>query len=435
MAVPEYTPKAERVPGNRSTWLWSILSGLLLFIVAFVGGILFTIFLLTHSMANTPLSFIQQPILAASGIPADDMDDWLNLEQSFQYIDKYYYQQDAVHHKEMLYSAAEAAIAQVGDRFTAFNRPAVASVNNGNISGKYVGIGIVGQLQNGRYTVKEVVDPGPAAEAGIQGGDILVAVGGITISTDITDVATISTQLQGQENTQVKVSFERPSDNNKVTDYTLTRRQIIAPSVEAYMLPNTTIAYIGMNKVFGENTMAEFDQKVGALAKNNPTGYILDMRDNGGGLITTAQQLLGRFLPDGIAYYKDAPAKDIHMEAVNLIPSTGLKLYDKPLVILVNGNSASATEITTAALRDRQRATVIGQQTYGKGSAQDVIALLDGSYLRVTVEHWFTPNKINMYDSKGIKPDIEVGPANQAQIQAGQDPQLDRAVQFLNTGK
>ena len=407
-----------------------VLAGVFLFVLAFTCGIFFTVFIQTHSLSDTPLAVVQRPILTLSGIPADAHKEWLAFQQSFQYVDRYFYEHDKINHQEMLYHASEAAIAALGDRFTAYNRPVVAKANNDFISGKFVGIGIVPVIANGRYAVKRVIAQSPVDKAGIKEGDVLVAINGQPLPDSLSDVNTITEKLQGEVGSQVKLTFQRPSDNNRSTEYTLTREELISPSVDARLLPDTNLVYIEMNRVFGENTIKEFDDKVGPLAKNNPAGYVLDMRGNGGGLVETAKQLLGRFLPDGVAFYEDAPANNIHMTPIDVTPSSNLKLYDKPLVVLVDGGSASATEITTAALHDRKRATVIGQRTFGKGSAQDVIALPGQSFLRVTFEHWFTPNRINLYDTKGIQPDIEIVPTD-AQRKLNQDPQLDRAIQFL----
>ncbi len=434
-ATASIDPVAARVPEVRrkeGRWLRlkAYLSAALLAVVAFLAGIFFTILLLRTPLADTPLDIVQRPILKAAGIPADAHKEWLALEQSFEYVDHFYYDQAKIDHKEMIYHAAESAVSSLGDRFTAFNRPVVAKSNNDFISGKFVGVGLVAQISQGHYLVKRVIGGSPVEKAGIKEGDILVAINAQPVPDNISEVNSISEKLQGAVNTKVKLTFQRPSDANRATEYELTRQELVSPSVDARLLPGTNIVYIEMNRVFGENTIKEFDSKVGELAKNNPDGYILDMRGNGGGLVDAARQLVGRFLPDGVVYYEDAPINQTHMKEIDLLPSTELKIYDKPLVILEDGGSASATEITTAALHDRKRATVIGQQSFGKGSAQNVLQLPGQSYLRVTFEHWFTPGKVNLYDSKGIKPDIEVVLTDEQRKQ-NLDPQLDRAIQFL----
>lgn len=434
--TPVFTP-ARPVSGVKPDRLGTFLSvfrWVFFLLVAFFAGIFFTIFMQTRSLEGTPLEIVQKPILDWSGIPADAHKQWLVLQQAFSLVDQNFYEQDKINHKDMIYAAAEAAIASLGDRFTAFNRPQVAQANDDHITGKYVGLGVTPEIKDGKYVVKRVVPNSPIEKAGIKEGDVLVAINGTRLPVPIIDPVAVSNQLRGEVNTKVKVTFARPSDNNKETEYELTRQELIAPSVDTQMLDNN-LAYIDMRQVFGSNTIAEFDQKVGALVKNNnPAGYILDLRGNGGGLTDTARKLLGRFLDGGVAYYDDIPTQNVHMRPEDVITSPDVKIYDKPLVVLTDGGTASASEITVGALHDRKRATIIGEKTYGKGVAQYVIDLLDKSALRVTFESWYTPNKTNMTESKGITPDIVVTPTDQ-QKQLGQDPQLDRAIQFLTSGK
>lgn len=431
-APPVYTKPATTSADRLNTFLVAFRWVVFLF-VAFMAGIFFTIFMQTRSLQNTPLAAVQKPILDWSGIPADAHEQWLVLQQTFRLVDQNFYEQSKVNHKDMIYAAAEAAVGTLGDRFSAFNRPQVAKANDDRITGKFVGLGITPEIKDGKYYVKRVISNSPVEKAGVKEGDILVAINGNRVPDPLTDPVAVSDQLRGEVNTKVKVTFRRPSDSNKETEYEMTRQELIAPSVDATLLPGN-IVYIEMRQVFGTNTVNEFDQKVGPLAKNNPAGYILDLRSNGGGLPDAAKKLLGRFMDGGVAYYEDAPTQNVHMREVNVETSQDVKIYDKPLVILTDGGTASASEITVGALHDRKRATVIGQKTYGKGVAQYVIDLLDKSALRVTFENWFTPNKTNLTQAKGIQPDIEVVPT-ETQNKLGQDPQLDRAIQYLTTNQ
>ncbi len=423
-AIPPLAPARSRRGNFKMTFI-----GIYIFVMSFLAGIFFTIFMQNNFLQGTPLEAIQRPILDLSHIPADAHKEWLAFQESFTVADRYFYGRDKIDHKEMVYAAAEAAINVLGDRFTAFNRPQIAKANSDFISGKFVGIGVTPEIRDGRYLIKRLIDGSPAQKAGIKEGDALVAINGERLPDKMIDFGPVSEKLRGEIGNRIKVTFQRPADNNKETEYDLVRAELINPSVDARLLPNN-IVYIEMTRVFGENTMKEFDEKVGALAKNNPAGYVLDLRGNGGGSTETAKQLLGRFLDGGVAYYEDIPYQDVHLRPANVINNSELKLFDKPLVILVDGGSASASEITAAALHDRKRGILIGEKTFGKGSAQLVVPLKGNAALRVTSEHWFTPDKINLYDTKGIKPDIEVIPT-EAQKKANQDPQLDRAVQYI----
>jgi carboxyl-terminal processing protease len=422
--TPPLSPRLERLNRFLVAFRW-----VLFLLAAFMAGIFFTIFMQTRTLEDTPLAVVQRPILEWSGIPADAHKEWLALQQTFRLVDQNFYEQSKISHKDMIYAAAEGAVASLGDRFTAFNRPVVAKANSDHITGKFVGLGVTPEIRDGKYYVKRIIPNSPIDKSGIKEGDFLVAINGNRLPDPITDPVAISDQLRGEVNTRVKVTFSRPSDNNKETEYELTRQELIAPSVDATLLPNNLV-YIEMRQVFGANTMNEFDQKVGPLAKNNPAGYILDLRGNGGGLPDAARQLLGRFLNGGVAYYEDAPTQNVHMRPVDVVTSPTVQLYDKPLVVLTDGGTASASEITVGALHDRKRATIIGEKTYGKGVAQYVIDLIDNSALRVTFENWLTPDKTNLTQAKGIQPDIQVVPTD-TQKKLGQDPQLDQAIQFL----
>jgi carboxyl-terminal processing protease len=161
------------------------------------------------------------------------------------------------------------------------------------------------------------------------------------------------------------------------------------------------------------------------LAKN-PKGLIFDLRDNGGGLVNQAEKIADLFLKDGVILYERT--KD-GKETVDRSTDDGIA-QDIPLVVLVNGHTASASEIVSGAIQDRGRGVLIGETTFGKGVAQAVHDLSDGSQLRVTFEHWFTPNNHDI-QGKGIEPDIKVDPGTDP----AKDPQLDRAVEYILNGK
>jgi carboxyl-terminal processing protease len=161
------------------------------------------------------------------------------------------------------------------------------------------------------------------------------------------------------------------------------------------------------------------------LAKN-PKGLIFDLRDNGGGLLTQAEQIADMFLKDGVVLYERT--KD-GQEKVDRSTDAGIA-QDIPLVVLVNGHTASASEIVSGAIQDRGRGVLIGETTFGKGAVQAVHDLSDGSQLRVTFEHWFTPNNHDIH-GKGIEPNVKVDPGTDPT----KDPQLDRAVEYFLTGK
>jgi len=428
---PQIYPPAYGMPGGLKIKI--VLWGIGLSLLSFLVGILFTVFMITTPFDSGPLNAIQRPILAMSKIPADAHRQWLDFNETLSLVNRYFYDRDKINQKEMLYEASKAAVTYLGDPYSQFVPPERSTEIRQSLSGARVGIGITAQYnsQDKNISIKEVVEDAPADKAGVKAGDIVQKINGqlVAITGDANaDLTQLSTQLKGERNTKVTVTLQRPAEDNRVLDVEITRNDFVVPSVKTKMLPGK-IGYAQVT-VFGDNTVSEFDQKVKKLSDDGAVGLILDLRNNGGGFAKTAEDLLARFFKDGVAYYTDIPADNIKFRE-NPIPENknGLKLYDLPVVVLVNEGSASASEITAGALQGRGRAALIGQKTYGKGVAQTVQTLYDGSTARITFEKWYTPQKIDI-TKQGLKPDVVI-PQTQDDVNAGRDPQLDRATKFL----
>jgi carboxyl-terminal processing protease len=191
------------------------------------------------------------------------------------------------------------------------------------------------------------------------------------------------------------------------------------------MLDNQ-IAYVSLSKFDSVTTADELNAAIKGQLAQNPRGLILDLRDNPGGLLSQAIAVADIFLKKGVVVIERSKNGD-----ANTAEATDAGIaQDIPLVVLVNSGSASAAEIVAGAIQDRGRGKLIGVTTFGKGSVQQVNPLSDGSQLRVTIAHWFTPNNREIH-GKGLEPDITV----EAGSDPSKDPQLDRAVEFLLTGK
>ncbi len=334
-----------------------------------------------------------------------------------------------VDRQKMVWGATKGMMDALGDPHTSFDNPQQTDTINTDLSGQFGGIGVYIDARNDKaLTIQAPIPNTPASRAGLMAGDIIIKVDGKDITQLPQDV--VIPMIKGPAGTKVTLTIVRGTQTP--FDVTLTREVILVPSATGKMLANN-ILYIQVT-VFGNSTVQQLDQVLTDNLPKHPKGIILDLRNNGGGYVVAAQQLLGRFLPDGkvIMYQKYSSAAPSGQNPLqDMTGSVGDT--STPLVVLVNGGTASASEISTGALQDYKRATVIGEKTYGKGSEQNVQALPDGSSVRITIAHWLTPNNREI-DGVGLTPDIPVT-LSAADAQANKDPQLDRATQFLTTGK
>lgn len=265
--------------------------------------------------------------------------------------------------------------------------------------GEYVGVGVqVSQATDTKIiTVIKVFD-GPAKEAGIEDEDVIISVNGEDISGQ--DIDTVVDKIRGKENTEVTITVYRSSDGED-HEFTMPRRKVENPTVEYKMLANN-IGYIEVSS-FYEVTAQQYITAVKDLESQGMKGLIVDLRNNGGGLLDTATEMLDFMLPAGkIVYTEDKDGNVI--EEFN---STDEEQFTKPLVVLVNGYSASASEIFAGAIKDYGIGTLVGTNTYGKGIVQRMFPLDDGSAVKLTIAKYFTPKGNDIHEI-GIKPDVEV---------------------------
>lgn len=278
-------------------------------------------------------------------------------------------------------------------------------------TGKYVGIGFVvgADRATGAIRVESVMNNSPAKESGVKKGDLVVAVNGKKYSYMEMDIAVKN--IRGPENTSVKITFLR--DGKKI-DKTITRKEIKIVSIESKMLEDK-IGYINI-KSFEEETAEDFRKALASLEAQGMKALIIDVRDDGGGLLTVVEDICDRILGKAvIVYTKDRQGKKEYLK------SSDKEKIGKPIVVLTNRSSASASEILTGAVLDNKAGISIGETTYGKGLVQGMLKLKDGSGYKLTTAQYFTPNG-NYIDKKGIKPTIEV---------KDKDQQLPKAIEYL----
>ncbi len=419
---------------------------------------------------STSAGGLQKPALPAGAQDVSkQFDDFWNTFQAIN--NEFYYQ--PIDRQQMIYGATKGMVTSLGDDFTAFLTPQENQSVTELMQGNFQGVGMYIEERNGVPTVEAPIPNTPAEKAGIQAKDAILAVDGRDVTQMTTDQ--VAALVRGPAGTTVRITLLRPGQQNPF-DVSLTRAQIDVPSVTFKMLDGG-IADLQVS-IFNEKTTQELDAALKQAQDQKATGIILDLRNNGGGLVTAALEMLGRFLPDNTIGFYELLKSDHSQDMPQMVISNGPKVLDTPLVVLINGGSASASEITAGSLQDHGRAKLIGEQSFGKGSEQHVYTFDDGSSARVTFAHWLTPNKrdinpqrtptpragtpvvlptftptplatpvpaaatataeaqplVSALPDRGLTPDIVVVRTVQ-DYEQDKDPQLDRAQQYLKTGK
>ncbi|MCC6457121.1 MAG: S41 family peptidase [Caldilineaceae bacterium] len=309
------------------------------------------------------------------------------------------------------YGAIRGMVASFNDPYTYFVEPQPRELERDELAGRFGGIGANIELSDDGYLLRPV--PGlPAAEAGVLDGDLLLMVDNhaITRTMSLDEIATL---VRGPIDSVVTLVVRRtPADGGRAEELTLsiTRAEMQTPSVEWRLLEDTdsgTVGYI-IHTLFTERSVEEMKQALTELQEQGATRYILDMRGNRGGLVSTAVAIADLWLDEGVIFVEQkADGSETVQEA------TAGMMVDAPLVVIVDGGSASAAEIVAGALQDHGRATLVGEKTFGKGSVQLIHELSDQSSLHVTNAQWLTPNR-RPISGNGLEPDVP--------IVAGSDP-------------
>ncbi len=322
---------------------------------------------------------------------------------------------------KLMQSAIGGLMNGLGDEHSSYMDPATYQQVNAPLVGSYTGIGAWVDTSGEVLVIIAPMPGSPAEVAGVQSGDIVVAIDG----KDMTgiDPGVVLQSILGPADTVVTLTIVREGLEEPL-DISITRAEIEIPVIEYEMLDNN-IAYIYLFQ-FSVDSGAEVRSALTELLAQNPVGVILDLRDNTGGYLDAAFDIASAFIEDGPIMIEETGegATQTYSAYGNAIAP------DIPLVILVNGGSASASEITAGAIQDRGRGTLVGTTTYGKGSVQNWIELEgDNGAIRVTIVRWLTPNS-RQINEVGLTPDVIVD-YTQEDADAGIDPQRDKAIEIL----
>lgn len=391
-----------------------------------------------------------------SDAPPEAREQFEEFSRVWRLVEQEYYYRP-LDRQKMLYGATRGMMSTLGDDYTTFLEPVQQQGVREAMSGDYEGIGVWIETPEGRFTIAAPMKDSPAEAAGLRARDVIVRVDGREI-TGLPQEEVLRL-VRGRAGTVVRLSVQRPGVPEPL-EVGVTRGVINIPAVMLRM--EGDIAVISVS-IFGDKTTAQLDRELRNARAAGAGGIVLDLRNNGGGWVVAAQEVLGRFVDParGPALLEDrkqgaqakallqtptaaaspvaaaAPpagggptidAKDAKRDPI-VAPKEGLTFYDTPLVVLINGGTASASEIVVGALQDYERAPTIGTRSFGKGSIQSVHEFDDGSSARITIAQWLTP-KGRVIQQRGLWPDIVV-----EQQPGGDDAQLARALVLLREGR
>ncbi len=315
--------------------------------------------------------------------------------------------------------ALKGYVSSLGDPYTTFLSAEEAKELSDDLRGELSGIGIEVGIKNNLLTVIAPIDDTPAAKAGLKSGDVIARIDDKDASELTLDEAV--KQIRGQAGTEVKLIVV--SQSAAPREVKIIRERIQVSSVKTE-IKNGDVGYIRLRR-FGDDTDAAIQAAAADFASKGITKIVLDLRDNPGGYLDSAVTVSSEFVSRGTIVEE----RGKHIDSKKLMATPGGKLTNAKVVILINGGSASASEIVAGAVKDNNRATLVGEKTYGKGSVQEVKNLGSGAQLKVTVAGWYTPNGVNI-SKEGIKPDVAVELTNE-DANAGRDPQLDKALEIV----
>lgn len=338
-----------------------------------------------------------------------------------EYIDRYFlFDEDMTKLEDGIYAGMMNGL---GDPYTVYYTKEEYKALNEDTEGKYSGIGaVVSQNPNTKIiTIVKIFDNSPANDAGLQVGDIIYKIDGEEVAGTDMDIL-VKTKIRGEEGTSFKMTVLR-GDDRKEVELDLTRRSIEVETVSGKMLDNN-IGYIAVSQ-FDAVTSEQFKSNIESLQSQGMTKLIVDLRGNPGGLLDQVVDMLDYILPEGLVLYTE----DKYGEREEYY-SDGSHELKIPMVVLVNENSASASEVFTATFRDFEWGTVVGKTTFGKGIVQNVFPLGDGTAVKITTQHYYPPSGYDLH-KVGIKPDLEVDLNEGAKIGTDSDNQLSTAIDIL----
>ncbi|MDX9779173.1 MAG: S41 family peptidase [Patescibacteria group bacterium] len=342
---------------------------------------------------------------------------WDQLKRD--YVDK-----NKISDKEMFYGSLKGLAESVNDPYTIFMDPEETREFANDMSGTFEGIGAEVGMRNDIITIIAPLAGMPAEKAGLRAGDRIYAIDGeSTLGMNVDEAVK---KIRGDKGSEVILTVIRDEEDRPL-EISIIRGVIVVKSVKSEILDNDVLLITISN--FNDDTLSLFRDTLQTALLNNPKGIILDLRNNPGGYLDTAVAVASAWVPEGPVVVEQFGAG----RREEYFALGGAPLQNIKTVILINGGSASASEIVAGALRDYKKATLVGEKTFGKGSVQGLRDLSNGSSLKVTVAQWLTPGGDYIND-KGIEPDVAVE-LTMEDVNAERDPQLDKAIDLILNNK
>lgn len=341
----------------------------------------------------------------------------------YNVVTKNYYASDSLVASDLQYGVITGFVNALWDKFSEFFPPEETKQFNEVLAGDFEWIGAVINKHELGVQIERVIKWSPALEWGLLQGDIVIEANGIKLQWLTTTQAV--NHIKGPEGSKVVLKILRSGEKDFITKE-LVRKKITIPSVDTQDLKDPSIAYISLN-MFGEHTSEEFDEILKKYNTPEVKGIIIDLRDNGGGYLQSSVEILSHFIEKGkvlvTTKYKNSKLDEKYYS------ENFWEIFNKKVVILINENSASASEIMAGAMRDHNKAILVGEKSFGKGSVQQPFNFSDGSMLKLTIAKWYTPNDVSI-DHNGIEPDITVS-FEKEDYEKKYDRQLEKAKEVL----
>lgn len=354
---------------------------------------------------------------ATSSVSVDFGTFW----QAWSTLDQYYLRAASSTPQDRVYGAIKGMVQSAGDPYTEFFNPKESKQFQSEVQGNFGGIGAEIGMKESQIVVIAPLKNSPAEHAGLRSGDMIVKIN--SSSTENLTVDEAVSLIRGPEGSKVTLNVFRQGWN-QTKDFSIVRQNIQVPTLDFSMKGD--IAHIQLYE-FNANAPALFAEAVRQVQVNHAKGIVLDLRDDPGGYLDVAVDIAGWLLPRNTLVVSEESRSG---SADKLYSSGDGTLDNLPIVVLVNGGSASAAEILAGTLRDNRHAELVGTQSFGKGTVQEVVPLRDDSTLKVTIAHWVLPSG-KILENGGLKPDVTVQQPDQPT--PGQDPQLDKALQVVRS--